>query len=68
MLGSDGAGGEADGKCEGDAVSPVEKYGKLDYIQTLKQLKGTGTWLSNVAVITKSGQYSIFYFLYGSVF
>ena len=31
MLGSDGSGGEADGKCEGDAVSPVEKYGSLDY-------------------------------------
>ena len=30
MLSSDGSGGEADGKCEGDAVSPVEKYGSLD--------------------------------------
>ena len=31
-------------------------------ITSMKQLKGTRTWLSNVAVITKSGQCSIFIF------
>ena len=54
MLGSDGSGGEADGKCEGDAVSPVEKYGSLDKHEAVR------AWLSNVALNTKSGQCSIF--------